>query len=159
MHHDANRILRELKKAKQENNDEVWLTEKEDNIRNWIGIIKGPDGTPYQSRYFKIEFVIPEHYPIDPPEAKFVTPIFHPNVHFAECKICLDILDKEWTPAWSIQTVSQAIRALLAAPEPSSPLNTLAGNLLKCKDYVGFNSMASMYARKYGYTENPFRIE
>lgn len=151
---DAQRILKELRKAKRDNNDEIWLETKEDNIRNWVAVIKAPEGTPYEGHYFKIDIIIPDGYPIDPPIAKFITPIFHPNVHFKKGDICLDILKNEWTPAWGIQTLCTAVQLLMGEPAPDSPLNTLAGNLLRLGDKVGYQSMGSMYARKFAPTKN-----
>jgi peroxin-4 len=156
---DAQRILHELKKAKTENNDELWLKAREDNIRNWIGVIRGPGGTPFEGHYYQIDILIPDGYPLDPPKAKFVTPIFHPNVHFKRGKICLNILKTEWTPAWSIQSLCTAVSLLMSQPAPDSPLNTLAGNLLRCGDDVGYYSMAAMYARKFAATRNFLKRE
>ena len=60
-------------------------------------------------------------------------------------EVCLDILKTAWSPAWTLQSVCQAVLALLSAPEPSSPLNCDAGNLLRAGDVRGFNSLARMY--------------
>ena len=60
-------------------------------------------------------------------------------------EICLDILKKEWSPAWSLQGACRAIIALLSAPAPESPLNCDAGNMLRAGDTAAFNSMARMY--------------
>lgn len=43
----------------------------------------------------------------------------------------------------------QAIMALLADPEPDSPLNCDAGNLLRAGDKRGFNSLARMYMMEH----------
>lgn len=42
----------------------------------------------------------------------------------------------------------------MGEPAPDSPLNTLAGNLLRLGDKVGYQSMGSMYARKFAPTKN-----
>ena len=159
MMRDGQRILRELKKAKRENNDEIFLKAKEDNFRQWFAMIKAPEGTPFEGHYFELQIEIPGNYPIEPPRAKFVTPIFHPNIKFKNGEICLDILKTEWTPAWGIQTMCTAIQLLMGEPVPDSPLNTLAGNLLRLGDKVGYYSMGSMYARRYAPTKNIFLEE
>jgi peroxin-4 len=156
---DNTRILHELRQARRENKAELFITAKEDNIRIWTAVIKAPDGTPFQGHYFHVSLILPDGYPIDPPKVRFLTPIFHPNIHFKKGKVCLDILKKKWTPAWGIQAVCSAISALLNSPEPDSPLNTLAGNLLRCHDDVGYWSMASMYARKFAPTTNSLWAE
>ena len=156
---DNRRIQREMMKLKNEMSDEIWLKMKGDDIRNWFGVIKGPEDTPFQNHYFKIDFRFPENYPIDPPMVKFITPIFHPNIHFKKGDVCLDILKTEWSPAWSMFTVCTAIRLLLRDPVPDSPLNTLAGNLLRLGDKIGYNSMAKMYSNNYGLKNNILKIE
>ncbi|MQM00654.1 hypothetical protein Taro_033389 [Colocasia esculenta] len=62
-------------------------------------------------------------------------------------EICLDILKNAWSPAWTLQSVCRAIIALMAHPEPDSPLNCDSGNLLRSGDLRGYRSMARMYTR------------
>ena len=81
--------------------------------------------------------------------AECVTKCFHPNVHWATGEICLDILKKEWSPAWSIQSACRAIVALLQAPAPDSPLNCDAGNMLRAEDHRAFRSVVRMYCEEH----------
>jgi peroxin-4 len=151
---DNARIVRELKAATRENTQDLCLIAKDGNIRTWLAMIKAPDDTPFEGHFYQIELRLPDSYPIRPPKARFLTPIFHPNIHFKTGKVCLNILKGEWLPAWGVQSVCRAISALLARPEPDSPLNTLAGNLLRSNDEAGYYSMAAMYARKWAPTTN-----
>lgn len=80
-----------------------------------------------------------------PPTVRYHTKIFHPNVHFKTGEICLDILKTSWSPAWTLQSVCQAVLALMSAPAAESPLNCDAGNLLRAGDTRGYNSLARMY--------------
>ncbi|OEL35882.1 Protein PEROXIN-4, partial [Dichanthelium oligosanthes] len=52
------------------------------NIFKWTALIKGPSETPYEGGVFQLAFAIPEQYPLLPPQVRFLTKIFHPNVHF-----------------------------------------------------------------------------
>ena len=117
------------------------------NIFKWTAFIKGPSETPYQEGVFQLAITVKEQYPLVPPEVRFVTKIFHPNVHFKTGEICLDILKTTWSPAWTLQSVCRAIIALMAHPEPDSPLNCDCGNLLRSGDDRGYQSMARMYTR------------
>ena len=68
-------------------------------------------------------------------------------------EICLDILKKEWSPAWSLQAACRAIMALLSAPDADSPLNCDAGNMVRAGDMQAFASVARMYTVEYAATE------
>jgi peroxin-4 len=80
---------------------------------------------------------------------RFVTKIFHPNVHFATGDICIDILKKEWSPAWSLQSACRAVMAILSEPVHDSTLNCDAGNMLRAGDFVAFRTMARMYCVEF----------
>lgn len=88
-------------------------------------------------------------YPISPPEISFQTEIFHPNIHLLSGEICLDILKSHWTPAWSLSLACQALIVLLGNPEPSSPLNCDAGNLLRNCDFRGYSSLVYCISNDY----------
>ena len=87
-----------------------------------------------------------------PPVIRFHPPnkhgCFHPNVHYATGDICLDILKREWSPAWSLQSACRAIISLLAEPAPDSPLNCDAGNMLRAGDNRAFRSTVNFYIRE-----------
>jgi hypothetical protein len=57
----------------------------------------------------------------------------------------LDILKKEWSPAWGLQAACRAVLALLSDPDAESPLNCDAGNMLRGNDRLAYESTAAMY--------------
>ncbi|KAL6899537.1 hypothetical protein ACP4OV_006195 [Aristida adscensionis] len=119
------RLFKELKEVQREKSadPDIQLICDDSNIFKWTALIKGPSETPYEGGVFQLAFAIPEQYPLLPPQVRFLTKIFHPNVHFKTGEICLDILKNAWSPAWTLQSVCRAIIALMAHPEPDSPLN------------------------------------
>ncbi|XP_048232030.1 ubiquitin-conjugating enzyme E2 20 isoform X2 [Ricinus communis] len=62
-----------------------------ESIFTWIGTIEGGKGTAYEGLSYKLSLRFPLDYPFKPPQVKFETNCFHPNVdQFGN--ICLDIL-------------------------------------------------------------------
>ena len=124
---------------------DIYLIPDSENILHWTALLRGPDDTPYQGGIFQLDIRCGTDYPLAPPTIEFVTKIFHPNVHFKTGEICLDILKKEWSPAWGIQASCRAILALLSDPDASSPLNCDAGNMLRGGDIYAYYTTAHMY--------------
>ena len=63
----------------------------EDKTDTLEAVLLGPPDTPYSGGVFKLEILLPERYPFEPPKLRFVTQIYHPNVDEGG-RICLDIL-------------------------------------------------------------------
>lgn len=87
--------------------------------------LQGPQGTPYEGGVFKLEINIPDRYPFEPPQIKFSTKIYHPNID-SEGRICLDVLKAipqgSWKPAHNLSTVLTSIQLLLSEPNPDDGL-------------------------------------
>uniref|UniRef100_A0A9L0SYQ9 Ubiquitin conjugating enzyme E2 T n=1 Tax=Equus caballus TaxID=9796 RepID=A0A9L0SYQ9_HORSE len=64
-------------------------------------------------------------YPFEPPQIRFLTPIYHPNIDSAG-RICLDVLKLPpkgaWRPSLNIATVLTSIQLLMSEPNPDDPL-------------------------------------
>ena len=110
-----------------------------DNILQWVGTIKGSQGTVYEGLTYKLSFKFPPEYPFKAPTVKFETYCFHPNVdQFGN--ICLDILkvccwgkltvrfstlqrsdqknalnvpQDKWSSAYDVRTILLSIQSLL----------------------------------------------
>ena len=94
---------------------------KNDNLMSWEATIIGPKGSPFESGVFHLTIKFPTTYPFKPPEVKFVTPVYHPNINKGG-SICLDILKDQWSPALSVSKVLLSICSLLTDPNPNDPL-------------------------------------
>ncbi|KAI7851474.1 ubiquitin-conjugating enzyme/RWD-like protein [Circinella umbellata] len=121
--------------------------ESDHDLRQWKACLAGLPGTPYEGGVFDLSIQIPRNYPIHPPTMQFTTKICHPNVHFKTGEICLDILKTEWSPAWTLKSTVLAVSLLLSNPEPSSPLNCDAANLLRCGDMLAYENLIRMYTQ------------
>lgn len=93
-----------------------------------IAVIFGPDDTPWEGGTFKLLMEFTEEYPNKPPAVKFITKMFHPNI-YADGKICLDILQNQWSPIYDIAGILTSIQSLLSDPNPASPANAEASQL------------------------------
>ena len=82
---------------------------------------KGPSGTPYEGGIFQVDVKVVQGYPFKPPDIRFDTPVYHPNISSQTGVICLDILKNEWTPALTIRSALISIQSLLCSPEPDDP--------------------------------------
>ncbi|KAB2085973.1 hypothetical protein ERO13_A05G413000v2 [Gossypium hirsutum] len=104
-----------------------------ESIFTWIGTIKGGEGTMYEGLSYKLSLRFPLDYPFKPPQVKFETTCFHPNVdQFGN--ICLDILQDKWSSAYDCRTILLSVQSLLGEPNPESPLNTYAAALWNNKE-------------------------
>ena len=132
------RLAEEAKKIKEA---EPSFEPVEGDLTHWRGTIMG--GGVYKGGIFHVEIKIPREYPFEPPEVKFLTKIWHPNIK--EGKVCMDILTKNWTPAETLVSVIESLRAILLFPNPDSPLNREAAREMienpdefkrKVKEYI-----------------------
>jgi ubiquitin-conjugating enzyme E2 A len=123
------RILRELKKIIDEARKDFAVTVTADSIQKWQVTIFGAEQTDWQGAVFKLEVNFPTSYPQEAPDIHFVDVIpFHPNV-YANGKICLDLLQHNWSSAYSVDAMITSIQTLLAVPNPNSPANNTAAQL------------------------------
>ena len=92
------RLIKELKLLKTDPPENISAGQVGSDLFNWVGVIIGPQGTPYENGIFRVSINFPTDYPFKPPHVKFITKVFHPNISFETGAICLDILKDKWTP-------------------------------------------------------------
>ena len=130
--------MKDLKKIQSEENDEsITAVPEDDNILKWSAIIFGPDDTEWEGGVFKLKMVFSDQYPNKPPEVQFLTKIFHPNV-YNDGRICLDILQNNWSPVYDVQSILISVQQLLTDPNNKSPANNEASQMHQnnYKEYV-----------------------
>lgn len=142
------RLRKELQALDKERDPYISLVNDPESLLSWTAHITGPHQSVYEGYRFKLSILVSTDYPHVPPVISFVTRIFHPNVSTSG-EICLDILKKEWSPAWTLQAACRAIMMLLENPEPDSPLNCDAGNVIRAGDMRAYRSMARFYCEEY----------
>uniref|UniRef100_A0A914BWX4 E2 ubiquitin-conjugating enzyme n=1 Tax=Acrobeloides nanus TaxID=290746 RepID=A0A914BWX4_9BILA len=120
----------------------------DENFTKIGGQISGPPGTSYEGGTFKLDIDIPKEYPFKPPEVKFSTKIWHPNVSSKTGVICLDILKEQWAASMTLRTVLLSVQSLLCSPEPKNPQDAVVAKQF-LKDVDLFNSTAKFWAQYY----------
>lgn len=124
------RIMKDHKQIKCDFDKGIYAEPLIDDIKIWNAVILGPKDTVWEGGCFKLTMEFPNNYPTSPPVVKFVTPVFHPNI-YSDGKICLDILDKAWTPMYNASGILVSLQVLLTNPNPDSPANTYCAKLFK----------------------------
>lgn len=122
------RILHDYRELVNEPVDGVYAFPHDDDIMSWDAIITGPEDTIWEGGVMLLKIKFEEDYPIHPPAITFVTPIYHPNI-YTNGKICLSVLQSDWSQAFSIKTIMISIRSLLTDPNPGDPANPRAAQV------------------------------
>jgi len=129
------RLSKELIKLQNEVIPGIKIEHPED-IFIWKAIIEGPEDTPYQNGKFPIILKFSDDYPVKPPSVQFLEKMFHPNI-YRDGKVCVDILQNEWSPVLNIRTILLSLRSMLMDPNPNSPANRNAA-ILYTKNYTKY---------------------
>jgi ubiquitin-conjugating enzyme E2 N len=124
------RITKEIEKLEAQKEQGLDIFTTKDNNRYVFMKLIGPKDTPYENGIFYIEFYFPDDYPSCPPEARFLTKIFHPNIDKIG-RICLDILKDKWTAAFQLRTIGLSLMVLLSEPNLNDPLDSNVASKFK----------------------------
>jgi ubiquitin-conjugating enzyme E2 D/E len=122
------------------------------DITHWIGWIDGPQDTPYVGGRFHFTIDFPSGYPFKPPEVRFNTPVYHPNISM-EGEICMDILHSQWSPALTIRGLLISLCSLLTDPNSEHGLNKDALKLYRTNPEK-YNETVREWTREYAMGSN-----
>jgi len=105
------------------------------NLFDWLVYLEGPKETPYEGGVFRLLMKFPPDYPMSPPELRFLSGFWHPNV-YDDGKVCISILHppgedpmsgerpgERWLPTQTVTTIVLSVMSMLADPNISSPAN------------------------------------
>ncbi|CAF0965238.1 unnamed protein product [Adineta ricciae] len=122
------RLFKDLQKIQSEELPGINATPVDNDMRVWNALIDGPVDTCYEDGLFTLRMEFTDTYPLTPPSVRFTCKMFHPNV-YADGSICLDILQRNWSPTYDVCAILTSIRSLLNDPNPNSPANNEAAKL------------------------------
>ena len=117
------------------------------NPFHWHVVMKGPEKTPYENGFFKLNVLFTTDHPFKPPKISFLTKIYHPNIN-DHGDICIDILKTQWSPALTMTKIILSISSMLCDPNPNDPLVQSRAELyLNNRD--AYNKKAREWTERY----------
>lgn len=88
-------LLSEVKAMIENPHDYIDVYVSESNMGFWKVVIQGPSASAYEDGVFLLYVEIGAEFPRRPPNARFVTPVLHPNI----TKVC------HYDPPYAVQTL------------------------------------------------------
>lgn len=118
--------------------------EDDSNFFKWRVTFEGPTDSLYEGGLFTALLTFPEDFPNAPPEMKFETEFFHPNI-YPDGKVCISILhapgtdrfnemetaDERWRPILGVESILVSVLSMLVDPNVNSPANMDAAVMYK----------------------------
>lgn len=121
----SKRILLDMKLLQEMNIEHEII-----DLNSLTCVIKGPSDTIYENGRWKVSITFPKNYPFKSPSIGFLDKIYHPNVDYSSGSICLNVLNEEWQPIYTIKHIIETfLPQLLTYPNPDDPLNIEAAKL------------------------------
>lgn len=120
------------------------------SMNNIVCKIKGPGDTVYSTGEWNISIIFPGEYPFKSPSIGFMDKIYHPNVDYNSGSVCLNVLNEEWQPIYTIKHIIDIfLPQLLTYPNPDDPLNIEAAELYR-NNLGQFNRQVTLCIYKNG---------
>ncbi|KAK3751789.1 hypothetical protein QZH41_013259 [Actinostola sp. cb2023] len=107
----------------------------DDDLYKWEVLIVGPQDTFYEGGLFKAHLLFPKEYPQRPPKMRFISEMWHPNVH-KNGEVCISILhepgedkygyeqaSERWLPVHTVHSILISVISMMADPNDESPAN------------------------------------
>jgi ubiquitin-conjugating enzyme E2 G1 len=105
------------------------------NVFEWNVTIIGPPDTLYDGGFFNAIMSFPSNYPNSPPQLRFTSEMWHPNV-YPDGRVCISILhapgddpngyelaSERWSPVHTVETILLSVISMLSSPNDESPAN------------------------------------
>ena len=135
----------------------------ENNFYKWSVVIFGPSETIYEGGFFNAILTFPLDYPNSPPQMKFTSPMFHPNI-YPDGRVCISILhppgtdkfneqekaEERWRPSLGAEEILLSVISMLNDPNCDSPANIDAAVMLRNNPEKYINTVKSLIFQSMG---------
>ena len=130
-----------------------YITEPiDDDFLHWKGYVEGPPDTPYAGGQFNLEITFPVEYPYEPPNVRFTTKMYHPNIT-NDGDICLN----EWNPSVTVHQILLSLHCMLSSPDLTSPIVPEIARLIET-DKEKYEAVAKEWTRKYAMKDTTMSV-
>ena len=149
------RVMRDIKQL-QENGFQIKSENGGDvsDLKSFICTMNAPKDSAFEGYAYDLRFTISEQFPFKSPSIGFVQRIYHPNVDELSGSICLDSLNKTWSPAFTLLNIVEAqLPFLLQYPNASDPFNRDAAAVLAQNPEM-FKKAVREHCAKYAKKQN-----
>lgn len=153
------RLQKEIQDILKDTLSGITITGKDDSTEitdftRLKGHFDGPPDTPYEGGHYEVDINITPEYPFKPPQMKFITKIWHPNVSSQTGAICLDTLGTQWSPVLTLKSALISLQSLLSSPEPKDPQDAEVASMLISRPEE-FKHVAREWAQRYAGAPKP----
>jgi ubiquitin-conjugating enzyme E2 D/E len=94
------------------------------DLLNWDATIKNLDDPRHRGKTYRLSIEVPGNYPFVAPSVRFIDRVHCENV-FYDGEICLDILKDQWSPAYTLWSLLEAISSVLTDKPVSGLVNKI----------------------------------
>jgi len=144
----SKRLLHDLTVLGKDSLEGVMAVPLDSSLYHWQATIRGPVGSPYEGGLFYLYMKVPFTYPFNPPEVRFLTKIFHPNVS-RHGDIGIDSIQKSiWVSSLTLTKVLLSIQSLLTDPYCDVCMEQDIGDLYK-QNKKSFENVARRWTWKF----------
>eukprot|EP00397_Hematodinium_sp_SG-2012_P029884 GEMP01031608.1.p1 GENE.GEMP01031608.1~~GEMP01031608.1.p1 ORF type:complete len:167 (+),score=16.60 GEMP01031608.1:239-739(+) len=162
MAHVARELLKKqfLELTRDESNGFSVGLEDDSDFFKWRVCFEGPPDSLYEGGIFTGLLSFPPDFPNNPPEMKFETELWHPNI-YPDGRVCISILhppgtdrfneqetaDERWRPILGVESILVSVLSMLVDPNLNSPANIDAAVQYK-NDIEGWKKKVRTLTRK-----------
>ena len=122
----------------------------EKNLYRWKATFLGPQDSPYNTGLFFIELMFPDDYPMNAPQIRFLTPIYHLNIcpYNYSFGLVYPSFIHNWNPSTTPEDILSKLYTIFYLHNPDSAFNPETANEYRYNKYL-YELKAAYFTKKY----------